>query len=354
MASDAISEHLFLDAEVFVRFGFKYTSTPFKVLVGLIAKGRLKLVITDIVIREVEAQIDKAVAAAATAQRQFSKNARVLGSSTLDGVPGKIEKFDRARVAGNLKENFYRFLNDNKATTIASNEVSLDKIMDDYFADRPPFHAGNKKAEFPDAISVRALGDWGDAESVTIMVVSGDCGVRDACAPVDCLLEKETVQEMLDHVADDDAKLANFIRQQVEKHGDEIEKQVIDGFKDRFFFVIGENGEAEVDVEDARLTAVDILEVGDMDAMVEVSFSVDYEAIVSYDDPDMMSYDSETSQAFSWGTREDTVHRKTLVRAEVGVTFDGLDPWCFEVTYVTVTEPADSFGVPLYDPRDDK
>jgi hypothetical protein len=354
MAKDAISEHVFLDTEVFVRFGFKYSSTPFKALTDLIKKGRLKLVITDIVIREVEAQIDKAVADAATAHKRFSKDARVLGRSTLDGIPSKIETFDREAVAKNLKETFRRFLADTAAIEISTSEVALDEVMNDYFAGNAPFDSGDKKSEFPDAITVKALVDWGDAESAQILVVSGDQGVRDACAPVEYLHENATMQGMLDRVADDDAKLAQFLRDQVEKRVDEIRKQVIEGFEDRYFFTIDENGEAEVKVEETTLEEVDILEVGDEEATVEVLFWIKYEADISYNDPDMTSYDSETGQSFSWGTRENTVHRQAYARAEVGVIFDGLDPDYFEINYITVTEPEDSFGVPVYDPRDDK
>ena len=95
-------------------------------LADLIARDRLKLVITDIVIREVEARIHKAVSDAAAVHKRFSKDARVLGSSTLDGVADKIERFDEAAVAMNLKENFHKFLADNKAITIGTRDVSLD------------------------------------------------------------------------------------------------------------------------------------------------------------------------------------------------------------------------------------
>jgi hypothetical protein len=354
MADDAISEHVFLDTEVFVRFGFKYSSTPFKALIDLIGNGRLKLVITDIVVREVEARIEKAVSEAAAAHKRFSKEARVLGSSTLDGIPSKVEKVDEEAVAKNLKENFHKFLADNKAITIATNEVALDDVMDDYFAGKAPFDTADKKAEFPDAITVKALADWGESEGAQILVVSGDKGVGAACEPVEWLIENETVQEMLNDVANDNEKLANFIRAQVQDREEEITKQVIEEFEDRYFFVADENGDADVTVEKATLVEVDILKTGDKEATVEVSYRIEYEANMSYDDPDMTSYDSETGETFSWGTREDTVHRTTFARAEVGVLFEGLDADSFDINYVTVTVPSDSFAVPLYDPRDDK
>jgi hypothetical protein len=355
MADDAISEHVFLDTEVFVHFGFQYASTPFKALSDLIAKGRLKLVITDVVIREVEARIEKAVHDATGAHKRFSKEeGRVLRGVTLEGIAAKVQKFDEAAVVKNLKENFYKFLEDHNAVTIETKQVSLDEVMDDYFATKPPFGTGDKKSEFPDAFTVKALVDWGDSESAEILVVSGDNGVRDACGTIDYLHPSQTMEGMLDDVADDDDKLAEFIRAEIGKHDEEIKKKVIGEFEDRYFFVIDENGDAEVSVQKAKLDEVEILEVGEKEATVQVRYHLEYEADVSYDDPDMMSYDSETGQTFSWGTKEDTVYRQAYALADVQVSFEGLDPDWFEIDDVTVTEPSDSMGVELYDPRDDK
>lgn len=165
---------------------------------------------------------------------------------------------------------------------------------------------------------------WGDSDSAEILVVSGDKGVQDACDPVDYLHPSEKIQEMLDDVADDDEKLAEFLREQVKQHEDEIAKKVSTEFEDRYFYVLDESGDAEV--KEAKMEEVDILEVGDKEAVVEVSFHLDYKAYLSYDDPDMMSYDNETGDTMSWVTKHETVDRTGWARAEVRASFDGLDP----------------------------
>lgn len=42
------------------------------------------------------------------------------------------------------------------------------------------------------------------------------------------------------------------------------------------------------------------------------------------------------------------MHRDHWVRAEVRVSFDGLDPEKFKIEEVTVTSPKDAVGVKLY------
>jgi hypothetical protein len=353
MAGDAISEHVFLDTQVFVQFGFKYSSTAFKSLIDLVGKGRLKLITTPIVIGEVEAQIEKAVRAAGAAHKRFAKEARVLGSCPIGEVAGKIEKFDEEAAVSALKESFHRFLSDNKAETADLQEISVDDLIGDYFKLNPPSNSGDKKAEFPDAITVKALASWAENAEAQLLVVGGDKGVIAACAPIDLLIGIESLQKMLDHVADDDKKVADFIRKQVNERAEDIGEQVGEGFEDRFLFLLDETGgEAEVTVQKASLTDVKILEVADKEATVEVSFLLEYEADTSYDDPDMTAYDSETGTSWSWRKEHATVNRETIARAEVGVLFEGLDADEFDINYLTVTVPADSFGITLHDPRD--
>src|SRR5436190_11530678 len=112
---DGPTEHVFLDTEVFVLFGFQYSSTALKVVAHLIKIGRLTLVITDVVIREVEAQIDKGIRAAYNAQKKFSQEGgRILGSSGIKEVADKIVWFDKTAAVNDLHERFHKFLTDNK------------------------------------------------------------------------------------------------------------------------------------------------------------------------------------------------------------------------------------------------
>lgn len=155
---DGPTEHVFLDTEVFVRFGFQYLSTALKIVAHLIKLGRLTLVITDIVTREVEAQIDKAIRAAHNAQKKFSQeDGRILGSSGIKEVADKIVWFDKKAAVEDLHERFHKFLADNKAIVIKTADVPVSEILDDYFNGNHPVGSGEPKPEFPDAINVKAL-----------------------------------------------------------------------------------------------------------------------------------------------------------------------------------------------------
>jgi hypothetical protein len=354
MTTDTIRDYAFQDTEVFVRFGFRYTSTPFRALRDLIDTGRLKLVITDVVIREVESRIRKAVHGAVAAHRRYLKEeGKVLESSDLDAVKAHVIKLDSEAIVKDLTEAFHKFLSDCKTTTLGVASVTLSDILDDYFEGRPPFAATeNKKSEFPDAISVAALVEWSDDQSVGVFVVSGDKGFREACDEKDWLYPHETLQEMLNEVANDEEKRAEFIRAQVTKSNAQIEPKVIAQFEDRYFFLLDENGDAEVNVTSAELLEVNILEADNTQALVDVSYRLDSEVSLSYDDPNMTVRDDDTGDLMSFGTVEETVQRTFYTRAEVQVALDGLDEQFFEIEDVTLTEPKDALGISVEeDPR---
>ena len=122
------------------------------------------------------------------------------------------------------------------------------------------------------------------------------------------------------------------------------------------FFVIDENGDAEVSVTAASFDdEVEILEVGNEEATVDVNYALEYSAEATYDDPDTMSYDSETGTAKARGSRTKIVQgREAWVRADVSVAFKGLDANEFKVESASISEPRDSIGIRIYDPREEK
>lgn len=233
--------------------------------------------------------------------------------------------------------------------------MSIDELMDDYFGGKPPFNSGQPKPEFPDAISVKALDEWAATEDVSIIAVSGDQGVRDACAETDHLEAVAELKELLDRLATANEVLSEFIKDQVKAREDEIRALVIKTFEGKYFYLTDESGDADVTVQTADPDDdADILEIEEEEAVVEMTYSLEYQADATYDDPDSQSYDSETGNVMSWGSRESTIHRDAWARAEVRVRFKGIDPTEFAIESVEVPESGDSIGIRLEEPIDYK
>ncbi len=56
-----------------------------------------------------------------------------------------------------FQKRFGEFCKKLNIEVIAVSKVSLERVMDDYFEERPPFAAGKKKSEFADAFAAAAL-----------------------------------------------------------------------------------------------------------------------------------------------------------------------------------------------------
>src|SRR5690349_18704293 len=106
MASTAIPEAVFLDAQAFEAASFNFKTSAFMALKRHRASGRLRLVIPDITVAEVHARIEKNVRREASAHQKFRKEARVLRSSGGAGVKGALADLDADAIVKELQNSF--------------------------------------------------------------------------------------------------------------------------------------------------------------------------------------------------------------------------------------------------------
>ena len=343
--TDKFIETISLDTQVFVATGFGYGSKSFQALKGHFASGRLKLIMSDITVREVHARIRKAVAEELMHQRQFRNKASVLFNSSLPEANATVEKLDEKAVADDLCAQFDHFLDECHAEIIDSSSLPAGDVLDKYFAGEPPF--GNdetKKSEFPDAFAIQSLSEWAQDRDIEMFVVSSDKLFIEACEKAPGLIPKKTLAEVLDHVASDDKQLADFLRAQTMQRVDEIAQQVTEEFEGLYFWVEDEDGEATVKVtEIAADGEPEIIEIGSTEAALQVDFQVSYKADLSYDDSATAVY-SEGTLLYA-EHREEEVYRKCTLSADVNVQFEHTDPAKFEIVDVSLVGGSDGFGI---------
>jgi PIN domain len=82
----ALVETISIDTQVFVATGFGFSSKAFQSLKNHFASGRLKLVMTDITIREVHTTIKQSVAEELVFQRSLINEAHALFNSSIPEV----------------------------------------------------------------------------------------------------------------------------------------------------------------------------------------------------------------------------------------------------------------------------
>ena len=141
-------------------------------------------------------------------------------------------------------------------------EASIPDVMNDYFAGRPPFGKGKKKAEFPDALVISALRTWCSKYRRQIYIVSEDQDMQACCTPNGPLYATKSLKEVLSHgrasAALHDAlsefiKKSDLVRADVWSQAENISVRVESGYSS--------GARVDVEVDEVEMFDMDITEV---------------------------------------------------------------------------------------------
>ena len=339
-----VVEYVFIDTQVFVATGFGFNGKKFRALRKHLESRRLRLVVTDITVREVHAQIQQHVIQELHAHRKFLESTRVIRNSPIPAVKGVIQKLDADAVTKSLRDQFDAFLKESHASIICTSNIKAGEVLEKYFAVKPPFAAAeNKRYEFPDAFAIDALIQWAYESECTVFVVTGDEKFREACNRIP-LVPKETLNDVLDHVASDNESFAALVRRYCMEHLFDIEKTAKGEFEDRFYWVEDQDGDAEVYVYDLTpMPEPQIIEIDLESATLHLDMTAEYSAHLSYIDSGSSNY-SEGELVFA-DRKEEDVKREHELTMEIFVTYERMDPDTFEIENIRLIDPSDGFGI---------
>ena len=131
---------VFLDTEVFVHENFDYKSPRFRSLMTLALAGRIQVFLTDLTLREIEANIRSRVNEAVVSIRPNA----VLRNSGFPRVRALFEKLEVARIQEELVSQLEKYLKAAKVTVLKVPPIVLPLVLDAYFERQPPFGVGKK------------------------------------------------------------------------------------------------------------------------------------------------------------------------------------------------------------------
>ncbi|MEG1313661.1 MAG: PIN domain-containing protein, partial [Bacilli bacterium] len=175
-----------IDTNVFEANKFDFgTDSTMSLLVKNVQNGKIKLVLSNIVISEVEKHICRCVdSVCGKARKLRNEYLRILPKQYLAdiGMGIYVQIPDKKTIHQSAKDVFAKFLEDCKVEILDTSSINLEQILEDYFAVRPPFENSEKKRkEFPDAFITEEIKKrFGNNEVVAI--VSQDNGFKEACA----------------------------------------------------------------------------------------------------------------------------------------------------------------------------
>ncbi len=163
-----------LDASIFDRYHCKLNSGMLKALEQF--KGApLKLIISDVVLREVEGHIVRNIKNAKQSAKKAFRDFENVGVIDEEGKSEFNKMMEGMEEVSMAKKSIEDFVEHTGLEVISSSEfVGMDSVVDRYFNGRPPFSKGKKKSEFPDALALLSLEGWASDKGGKVLIVSAD------------------------------------------------------------------------------------------------------------------------------------------------------------------------------------
>lgn len=287
-----LTRNVFLDTQVFFQLGFEFNGSRLAEFARLCEKQLASLVVTDITVREIRANMKGRISAASRGLLSFRRDNPILLS-----LPGRhfaefLRPFDKGKANAEMNGQLDAFLARCRAEILTADNTPAGNVFHRYFAQEAPFHGGNRE-EFPDAFSIEILARWCGERGQKAYVVSLDEGFRSAADTTGCLIPLKDLAEFMDLVNRQQTVLADYAEEIFESATDEIEECLKDKLENASFFLDLDGDVESIQVEDLSFDRELLLEVNDHSATFVVTVQAEVTAEVTYGDPEMAVYDKE-------------------------------------------------------------
>ena len=194
-----------IDTNIFDQCKYNYSEKgSLKRLSRLANSGKIKIVLSDIVLGEINSHVvDKAEEVANCYKklyRTLKKNYSESFVQSLDIDIAQIEH-DKEVLKQKAEARLQSFLDELDYSLMDCNCIDLKQIVDDYFSQTPPFEKKrDKKSEFPDAIITAEINKrFGNGDNVAI--VTNDNGLKQACGQSSNYLYFSALPDLFDFMA---------------------------------------------------------------------------------------------------------------------------------------------------------
>lgn len=207
-----IPTSLYIDTEVFVRNGYRFDTEAFTRMLDTFVKGGIRLLIPEMMERELLRKFDGQATKAAKALINAHKTHPIVSLPLIE-LPAEEEL--QAECYQEMVRQWETFKQHFMIEALPLVERNLKEAVDWYFSKEPPFSNPKKPKEFPDAFILSALEHYHKEHKANIAVVSEDGDFRKACA----------LRQFIEHFS----KLDEYIKAfEPELKSEDLERPVID------------------------------------------------------------------------------------------------------------------------------
>jgi hypothetical protein len=341
--------NVFIDTSIFISSNYQYGTASFNALKDAIAKGRARLLISDVTVEEIKARVNEDVSNAITAIKKARNPSKILRNLHEYQKSPIFKDINASLVEEKLIKQLEEFLSVTKAINVSVSDADTKFVFDCYFECRPPFGLGKKKNEFPDAFVLSALAFWAKKRNEDVYIISSDTDMMEIQKKqFPQLVPLPSLQKFLDKVTVHFEELAPLARHFFQVVLDEIGKDLKKQFEYLGFILIDQDGEVydvsvnEVDVHSEFLIGLESCESeGVVKAQFELHATITFNADVSYDDLDTAIYDSEDKVLIPWRTIERTIEDSEEIQADLMLSFLKNEPHNCTILNLDLYSPKD-------------
>jgi predicted nucleic acid-binding protein len=180
MESEMVYENISLDTSFIIRQNF-LAGSAIRSLYSLCKDGSAKLFLTDIVYRETIAEFRKKTLQTIEDIKKprgiLVNKAQLLRNFSEMEIFFNLPALNCDDLCLKFHLDFDKWLKKTKVTMISTDSISIKKVIDNYFDNRPPFKDGPKKHEFPDAFTITALEDYFSERAEKVYILTDDKGI---------------------------------------------------------------------------------------------------------------------------------------------------------------------------------
>ena len=205
-------------------------------LYSYVQSGKIKIVLSNIVIREAQKHIKEKAYEIATLSKKLRDEIRsnkLYSDNFVIGIEmgHLIDKVNRNVLAEKAKANLDAFIDKLNVEIMDSSQVDVEQIFDDYFSYAAPFENNEKKRkEFPDAfIAAQIRKRFSNNDLVAI--ISNDNGFKKACGKNGKMLFLDSLGQLYNLLSKEEktySEAVSSINDIAEPIGREIESIILD------------------------------------------------------------------------------------------------------------------------------
>ena len=326
-----------LDTNIFDanKLDFSQDST-LGLLINHVKAGKIKIVLSNIVLKEVEKHIIKASDGVCSSFRGLRKDLiNGVSDKFLEeiGIKTDLLMLNKEEYRTKSLEMWKKFLKKLNPEILNLSLVDLDGIVSDYFAINPPFESSEKKRkEFPDAFIANQIRKR-FCENEVIAIISDDKGLKKACGYSENHIFYQSLGELYNAINRQEREYKEIVRiinSLIGRYFSEIEEKIKneDCLEVHGLSCDSDGIESGYDYSDAEVVSIrgissrvrSIDEITDETAWATLLCTASIDVVCSYEDYDNAVWDSETRSYYCLETRKNL--EKHMARFGVRIELD--------------------------------